>query len=111
MKRALWLIALILVVSSIMGAHSRAPPQDTSTTEATSEDTPTWCVSVWYPSSDVPGGLDSIQDNSDLIRVINAFWYVPLPDGTLQKTNAAAENADQLAQWRAEGMTILATIY
>ncbi|MEO8397793.1 MAG: hypothetical protein ABI700_32670, partial [Chloroflexota bacterium] len=103
MKRVLWLIALILVVPSMMGAHSRAPLQDTSTPEAGSS----WCVAVWYPSSDAPGGLDSIQSNTDLIRVINAFWYVPLPDGTLQTTNAAAENETLIAQWRSEGLPVM----
>jgi spore germination protein YaaH len=111
MKRVLWVIALITVMPFIMRASHDSPLQSAATPEATAEDVATWCVSVWYPSSDVPGGLDSIENNSDLIHVINAFWYVPLPDGTLQKTNAAAEDADQLAQWRADDMTIIATIY
>ncbi|MBI1257137.1 MAG: hypothetical protein GC204_06675 [Chloroflexi bacterium] len=137
MKRALWLLALLCVIPVTIGARDNAvrcfspflpacvgervgdrgvlttnlsPLQDAATPEAAST-APTWCISVWYPSSDVPGGSDSIQHNTDLIRVVNAFWYVPLPDGSLQTTNAAAEDADQLAQWRADGLTVIATIY
>ena len=59
MKRALSLLALIFVIPLTVGAWRASPAQ--STPEATSEDAPTWCVSVWYPSSDTPGGLDSIR--------------------------------------------------
>jgi len=83
------------------------PLRDTNTPDVS----PNWCISVWYPSSDTPGGLDSIQQNADLIRVVNPFWYTPNADGTITTKDADAEDADQLAQWRADGLTIIPTIY
>lgn len=74
------------------------------------EDAASWCVSVWYPSSEDPGGADSITNNLDVIDVVNPFWYTPLPDGTLA-AQPGAENADQLAAWREAGLMIVPSIF
>ncbi|MFN8452404.1 MAG: glycosyl hydrolase family 18 protein, partial [Anaerolineae bacterium] len=71
------------------------------------DDAPGWCVAVWYPSADMPGGLDSIRANADLIGIVHPFWYAPLADGTLETVD---EDADLLAEWRALGMTIIPSI-
>ena len=68
-----------------------------------------WCVSVWYPSSDHPGGLDSIIQNLDVIDEVNPFWYAASADGAVtSKTDAG--NPDKLAAWRAAGLRVLPTI-
>lgn len=72
-------------------------------------ETPAWCASVWYPSSDVPGGLESIATNSDVLGVIHPFWYAQRPDGTLQVAQDA-ENAALLETWRAAGLKIIPSI-
>lgn len=67
------------------------------------------CVSVWYPSSEHPGGLDSITNNLDVIQEINPFWYTARPDGSIDAYDGA-EDADKLAAWRDAGLLILPTI-
>ncbi len=76
---------------------------------AAQSDTETWCVSVWYPSSEHPGGLDSITNNLDVIHEVNPFWYTARPDGTVD-AYAGAEDAEKLAAWRAADLLILPTI-
>lgn len=71
---------------------------------------PGWCVSVWYPSSDTPGGADSIRANLDEISVVNPFWYSPLADGTLQ-AHPGAEDPELLAEWREAGLAVIPTIF
>lgn len=68
-----------------------------------------WCVSVWYPSSEHPAGLDSITAHSDVIDEVNPFWYAAAADGTIA-LHPGAEDADKLAAWRAAGLLILPTI-
>lgn len=83
-----------------------APLQDAQT-----QDTParSWCVSVWYPSSEHPGGYDSILNNLDVIDEVNPFWYAANADGTLL-VHTGAEDAEKLAAWRAAGLRIVPTI-
>ncbi|MCC6801911.1 MAG: hypothetical protein IT319_03420 [Anaerolineae bacterium] len=71
------------------------------------DDAPDWCVAVWYPSSEMLGGLDAIRANADVIGIVHPFWYAPLPDGTLETVD---EDADVLAEWRGLGVTIIPTI-
>ncbi len=73
------------------------------------EDGETWCVSVWYPSSEHPGGLESITAHLDVIHEVNPFWYSARPDGTVDRYEGA-EDADKLAAWRDAGLMILPTI-
>lgn len=74
------------------------------------EDTPSWCIAVWYPSSDDPGGADSVAAHLDLIDVIHPFWYTPLLDGTLA-AQPGAEDAEQLALWREADLKIMPSIF
>lgn len=69
-----------------------------------------WCVSVWYPSSEQPGGFDVIMNNLDVIDEVNPFWYMPNADGTLSPTDDA-EDADELAAWREAGLQIIPSIF
>ena len=69
-----------------------------------------WCVSVWYPSSEIASGYDSIINNADVIDTVNPFWYVALPDGTLHKT-ADAEDEEKLSDWRDAGFIIMPAIF
>jgi spore germination protein len=73
------------------------------------DNAPGWCVSVWYPSSDVTGGMESIAANSDVLGVIHPFWYSQRPDGTLQ-VSEGAEDPALLDTWRAAGMKIIPSI-
>jgi spore germination protein YaaH len=70
---------------------------------------PSWCVSVWYPSSEHPGGYESILSNLDVIDEVNPFWYAANADGTLL-VHAGAEDAEKLAAWRAAGLLVVPTI-
>lgn len=79
-------------------------------TLAQDETLPAWCVSVWYPSSDAEGGYEGIIENSDLIQVVNAFWYTPAPDGSLIVL-PEAENTDELTAWREAGLLIIPSIF
>jgi spore germination protein len=69
-----------------------------------------WCVSVWYPSSEFAGGQESILNNTDIVNEVNAFWYMPAPDGSLIVL-PRAENEDELAAWREAGLLILPSIF
>ena len=73
------------------------------------DDAGSWCVSVWYPSSEHPGGLDSIMNNIAQIDEVNPFWYTARPDGTVDRYDGA-EDVEKLAAWRDAGLLILPTI-
>ncbi len=75
------------------------------------EEEASWCVSVWYPSSDDPNGGDSVMTNADVINIINPFWYTPRDDGTVNPADPNTENAEQLAAWREQGFVILPSIF
>lgn len=95
----------ILLVALIM-PHTIQPlaAQDNENTQSGS-----WCVSVWYPSSEHPAGLDSITNNLDVIHEVNPFWYTARPDGSVDLYDGA-EDADKLAAWRDAELSILPTI-
>jgi len=71
---------------------------------------PSFCVAVWYPSSEHPGGYDSLMDNLDVIDVVHPFWYNPAPDGGLLPTHGA-EDPEKLAAWREADLIILPSIF
>ncbi|MCD4686407.1 MAG: hypothetical protein K8S97_10770, partial [Anaerolineae bacterium] len=77
---------------------------------AQNDDTPVaWCVSVWYPSSDHPGGYNSLLAHTDSIDEVNPFWYGAAPDGSLL-VYTGAEDAEKLAVWDDAGLLVLPTI-
>ncbi len=94
--------ALLVPLLALLGT----PLQD-----AQAQDTParSWCVSVWYPSSEHPGGYDSILNNLDVIDEVNPFWYAANADGTLLQ-HPGAEDAEKLRAWREAGLRIVPTI-
>lgn len=95
MIRVLLLILPLLLISP---AHAQ------ETTEQS------FCISVWYPSSEHPGGYESLMANLDVFDVVHPFWYTPLADGSLQP-QPDAENAEKLAAWREAGLTIIPSIF
>lgn len=94
-----WLVGLCLIV--LLVAPGFVLAQD--------DPAGSWHVSVWYPSSEHPGGLDSIMNNLDVIDEINPFWYAANADGSLL-THPGAEDAEKLQAWRAAGLRIMPTI-
>ena len=95
MKRSL--LALLVVLISITSLFAQEAEEDT---------VPSWCVSVWYPSSEVASGYESILENLDVIDTVNPFWYTALQDGTLHPSGVA-EDEDKLTDWRTAGLTIM----
>lgn len=95
---------LFLSLFILLMSLTPAVAQDANAPEAS------FCVAVWYPSSEHPGGYDSVMDNLDVIDVIHPFWYNPTPDGGLLLTNQA-EDAEKLAEWREAGLLILPSIF
>lgn len=91
-----WLIGLLLFALSVP-----VMAQD---------DAGQWCVSVWYPSSEEPGGFDSIAANIDLVDVVNPFWYTPKADGSLIIL-PEAENDAQLSVLRDADRLIIPAIF
>lgn len=69
-----------------------------------------WCVSVWYPSSDHPGGAETLLANVPTISEVNPFWYSPLPDGQLL-AHEGSEDAAMLSAWREAGLLIVPSIF
>jgi hypothetical protein len=69
-----------------------------------------WCVSVWYPSSEHPGGADAIRANADVIDIVHPFWYTPDASGALLD-QSGARAAEQVAGWQAAGQLVLPSIF
>lgn len=90
---------LILAVMMVMGLTGYAQEDETSS----------WCVSVWYPSSGEATGYDSVVNNLDVIDEVTPFWYAPTLEGGLSLLDGA-ENTEKLAEWRAAGVQIVPTI-
>ncbi len=89
--------ALALLSAPLLSAKAQETPP------------PSWCVSVWYPSSEHPGGYDSILNHLNVIDEVNPFWYAANADGSLL-LHAGAEDAQKLSAWRAAGLRIVPTI-
>ncbi len=98
MIRSLLLTSLILVILFSAGGSLNAQDPE-----------PSWCLSVWYPSSDEPTGMDSIMGNLDLIDTVHPFWYNGLADGSILPS-LDAEDAEELAAWREAGLKIIPSI-
>lgn len=92
-------VLLIAIIGLVMGMPSYA--QD--------GDAPSWCVSVWYPSSAEATGYDSLINNLEVIDEVNPFWYAPTLAGGINLLTGA-EDTEKLAAWRAAGILIVPTI-
>ena len=77
---------------------------------AVAQATDSWCVAVWYPSSEHPGGADAISANSDVIDIVHPFWYTPDAQGRLLD-RSGARAAEQLARWHGAGQLVLPSIF
>src|SRR5690606_32403599 len=65
---------------------------------------------VWYPSSEHPGGAETILANSDVIDIVHPFWYTPDASGVLLD-HSGSRAPEQVAQWRAAGQLVLPSIF
>src|SRR5690606_39784886 len=69
-----------------------------------------WCVAVWHPASEHPGGAQSIAENLDVIDVVHPFWFTPDATGNLldrSGTNAA----EQVSTWQEAGVLVLPSVF
>jgi hypothetical protein len=69
-----------------------------------------WCVAVWHPSSDQPGGFETILANADVVDVVFPFWYTPDADGALL-SRAGADWREQVAAWRSAGLVVMPSVF
>ena len=69
-----------------------------------------FCVAAWYPSSEHPGGADSILANSDVIDIVHPFWFTPDAAGNIQ-SQAGSGWEQQVADWRAAGMLVIPSVF
>lgn len=69
-----------------------------------------WCVAAWYPSSEHPGGTESILRNSDVLDIVFGFWFTPDASGRIL-SRAGAGWREQVAAWRAEGLVVIASVF
>lgn len=97
------MMRVILLVLAVMMVMSGLP------SHAQDEETPSWCVSVWYPSSGEATGYDSVVNNLDVIDEVTPFWYAPTLEGGFNLLDGA-EDTEKLAAWRAAGVQVVPTI-
>lgn len=69
-----------------------------------------WCVAVWHPSSEHPGGAQSIAENLDVIDVVHPFWFTPDAEGELLD-QGGANAADQVRTWQESGLLVLPSVF
>ena len=69
-----------------------------------------WCVAVWYPSSEHPGGYDAIMANTDVIDVVFPFWFTPDAQGRIL-TRAGDNWLSQVEAWRNAGLLVLPSVF
>lgn len=102
MKRALaWLCA----AATLLGGAAAQPGGGESGAEPAS-----WCVAVWYPSAEHPGGAASVAANLDVIDVVHAFWFTPDAGGRL--IDRSGPDADKkVASWRAAGALVVPSVF
>lgn len=90
-------LALLLLVAAPALAGAQQPQRG-------------WCVAVWYPSAEHPGGADSILANADVIDIVFPFWFTPDAEGQiLWRTSTDWQR--QVASWRAAGMLVLPSVF
>ncbi|MFA7460438.1 MAG: glycosyl hydrolase family 18 protein [Trueperaceae bacterium] len=69
-----------------------------------------WCVAVWFPSSEHPGGFDSIMANTDVIDVVFPFWFTPDAQGRIL-TRAGQNWPAQVQAWREAGLLVMPSVF
>lgn len=69
-----------------------------------------WCVAVWYPSSEHPGGATSIEENLDVIDVVHPFWFTPDATGNLLD-NGGTNASEQVRTWQDAGALVLPSVF
>ncbi len=69
-----------------------------------------WCVAVWYPSSEHPGGADTVLANLDVIDVVHPFWYTPDTSGRIL-SQAGSRAAEQVQAWSDGGALVIPSVF
>lgn len=69
-----------------------------------------WCVAVWHPSSEHPGGADSLLANADVIDIVFPFWFTPDAEGRIL-VRAGDNWRDQVAAWKAAGLVVVPSVF
>lgn len=69
-----------------------------------------FCVAVWYPSSDHPGGVTSVAQNLDVIDIVYPFWFTPTGEGRIL-SQAGSNWQQQVADWSAQGALVLPSVF
>lgn len=90
-------LPLVLALAGSASAQEADPP-------------PSWCVAVWYPSSEHPGGAASVTANLDVIDIVHQFWFTPAADGRIL-SQAGANWREQVDAWRAAGALVMPSIF
>ena len=120
-RLVLFVAFLALTLPVAAGQGGAAQDADTQGGDAQSSDAqssdaqgvataPGWCVAVWYPSSEHPGGYDSIMANTDVIDVVFPFWFTPDAEGRIL-TRAGADWQAQVQVWRAAGLLVMPSVF
>lgn len=86
------LLALLMLLA---GAHAAAE---------------SFCVAVWYPSSDHPGGATSVSDNLDVIDIVYPFWFTPTGEGHIL-SQAGSNWREQVDMWSQQGALVLPSVF
>jgi len=69
-----------------------------------------WCVAVWYPSSDHAGGSAALEDNLDVIDIVYPFWFTPTGDGRIL-SQAGSSWQERTARWQEGGALVLPSVF
>ncbi len=71
---------------------------------------PSWCVAVWYPSSEHPLGHESITNNADVIDVVFPFWFTPDAQGRIL-SQAGANWRSQVDAWHDADLLVVPSVF
>lgn len=69
-----------------------------------------WCVAVWYPSSDHAGGSAALRNNLDVIDIVFPFWFTPAGDGRIL-SQAGSGWQEQVAVWKEHGALVIPSVF
>ncbi len=69
-----------------------------------------FCVAVWYPSSEHPAGAATVTAHQDVIDIVYPFWFTPAADGKIL-SQAGSNWQEQVAGWRDAGLLVMPSIF
>lgn len=109
------LMSLLTAVAVAGPPAADAPLEQTDGPAAGQVESPegrpeSWCVAVWYPSSEHPGGAESVAANLDVIDIVHPFWYTPDASGAILDHSGSGA-AGQVELWRAAGAIVMPSVF